>query len=85
MVSAHGGGLWRLHAPVLQNMPAAAEDAALLKGCRKQRWWPPGAVDVRRLALASGYGAGIESPGWYHHLWQTARRDSPPRRWRFNG
>jgi hypothetical protein len=24
-----------------------------------------------RLARRSGYGAGIDSPGWYEHLWQT--------------
>lgn len=24
-----------------------------------------------RLSRESGYGAGIESPGWYHHLWTT--------------
>jgi hypothetical protein len=24
------------------------------------------------LAQASGYGAGIHSPGWYHHLWEAA-------------
>src|SRR5207249_2925800 len=23
-----------------------------------------------RLAFESGYGAGVESPGWYHHLWR---------------
>src|SRR5205823_4021402 len=27
-----------------------------------------------RLAVRSGYGAGIESPGWYHHLWHWPDR-----------
>ncbi|MFL6023663.1 MAG: DUF5682 family protein, partial [Marmoricola sp.] len=27
-----------------------------------------------RLALASGYGAGVRSPGWYQHLFVTADR-----------
>jgi hypothetical protein len=65
-------GAW--HAPVLQNMPAAAEDAALLKGLPKTKvvaTWVPWTFG--RLAFASGYGAGIESPGWYHHLWQTGQ------------
>ncbi|HEY9858304.1 MAG TPA: DUF5682 family protein, partial [Candidatus Obscuribacterales bacterium] len=30
-----------------------------------------------RLAMSSGYGAGIESPGWYHHLWQAGISDQP--------
>ena len=32
-----------------------------------------------RLASATGYGAGISSPGWYHHLWTA--RDQPVVRW----
>jgi hypothetical protein len=27
-----------------------------------------------RLASASGYGAGVDSPGWYAHLWQELER-----------
>ena len=37
-----------------------------------------GAVDTRRLA-ATGYGAGITSPGWYHHLFTAP--DRPIERW----
>ncbi|HZA72411.1 MAG TPA: DUF5682 family protein, partial [Propionibacteriaceae bacterium] len=33
---------------------------------------------AQRLASASGYGAGITSPGWYHHLW-TAPEGTIPR------
>lgn len=63
-------GAW--HAPALDKMPPAKEDAALLKGLPKFKlaatWipWTHG-----RLAYASGYGAGIPSPGWYHHLWTS--------------
>lgn len=32
-----------------------------------------------RLSYDSGYGAGIKSPGWYHHLWTT--RDLIAQRW----
>lgn len=27
-----------------------------------------------RLSYQSGYGAGIESPGWYEHLWHTQKQ-----------
>ena len=33
----------------------------------------------QRLSSASGYGAGIGSPGWYHHLWSAP--DDPVARW----
>jgi hypothetical protein len=61
-------GAW--HAPALADMPPAREDAALLKGLPKRKvvaTWIPWTYS--RLALASGYGAGIESPGWYDFLW----------------
>ena len=50
--------------------PTAAADAGSCAGCRKvrqlgRRWVP---WTSSRLATASGYGAGIVSPGWYHHL-----------------
>lgn len=61
-------GAW--HAPALAKMPTAKEDAALLKGLPKRKvaaTWIPWTYS--RLAFASGYGAGIESPGWYDFLW----------------
>lgn len=61
-------GAW--HAPVLANPPPAKADTALLKGLPKIKTtatWVPWTYS--RLAYRSGYGAGIESPGWYHHLW----------------
>lgn len=74
-------GAW--HAPALTidagNTPTAKEDAELLKGLPKvktQATWTPWTYG--RLSYCSGYGAGVESPGWYHHLW-TARDDAPIR------
>lgn len=61
-------GAW--HAPVLADMPPVKEDNAVLKGLPKiktQATWVPWTYD--RLSYHGGYGAGIESPGWYHHLW----------------
>lgn len=63
-------GAW--HAPVLQTMPAAKDDAALLKGLAKVKvtaTWVPWAMG--RLTYWSGYGAGVESPGYYQHLWSA--------------
>jgi len=63
-------GAW--HAPVLQTMPAAKADAALLKGLAKVKvsaTWVPWTMS--RLTYWSGYGAGIESPGYYQHLWSV--------------
>lgn len=75
-------GAW--HAPALRidagNMPSAGEDAALLKGLPKVKTmatWTPWTNG--RLSYRSGYGAGVESPGWYHHLWTT--RDDVAIRW----
>lgn len=68
-------GAW--HAPVLATMPSAKDDAALLKGLPKRKvvsTWVPWTYS--RLAFRSGYGAGIESPGWYDFLWnQSGRRN----------
>jgi len=64
-------GAW--HAPVLANLPDdGAADTAALKGLPKTKvnvTWVPWTYS--RLSTASGYGAGVTSPGWYHHLWQT--------------
>jgi hypothetical protein len=64
-------GAW--HAPALAGkLPPASADAALLRGLPKRKTtlaWVPWTHS--RLAAASGYGAGITSPGWYHHLFTT--------------
>ncbi|MFE4658918.1 DUF5682 family protein [Streptomyces hydrogenans] len=71
-------GAW--HVPALALRTTVAADRALLKGLPKVRTevtWVP--WTHRRLARRSGYGAGIESPGWYGHLF--AAPDRPVERW----
>ncbi len=72
-------GAW--HAPTLTDpLPPAKPDQQLLKGLGKTKvatTWVPWSYG--RLSLASGYGAGIESPGWYHHLWTYSTQVVP--RW----
>ena len=61
-------GAW--HVPALQDMPVAKADDALLKGLPKLKTtatWVPWTYD--RLSQASGYGAGVDAPGWYAHIW----------------
>ncbi|MFK7741838.1 MAG: DUF5682 family protein [Planctomycetota bacterium] len=62
-------GAW--HAPAIEAKHTRTADRALLKGVR------PAPVEVTwvpwtdtRLAAASGYAAGVLSPGWYRHLWR---------------
>jgi hypothetical protein len=66
-------GAW--HAPALTEAAikatTAKADNELLKGLPKRKnaaTWIPWTYE--RLAFRSGYGAGVESPGWYEHLWQ---------------
>ncbi|RNI28243.1 hypothetical protein EFA69_19450 [Rufibacter immobilis] len=61
-------GAW--HAPALQSMPTQKADDDLLRKLPKTKvesTWIPWTYS--RLSFASGYGAGINSPGWYQHLW----------------
>ncbi|MFC9325409.1 DUF5682 family protein [Kitasatospora sp. NPDC057015] len=64
-------GAW--HVPALATMPTVAHDRALLatlpRKVRTEITWVP--WTHRRLAQHTGYGAGIASPGWYHHLFTT--------------
>ena len=66
-------GAW--HSPALcEPFPAQKLDNALLKGLPKLKvkaTWIPWTYG--RLSSHSGYGAGIESPGWYDHLWQSSK------------
>ncbi|KGM03432.1 hypothetical protein Q760_03110 [Cellulomonas cellasea DSM 20118] len=61
-------GAW--HAPALDGrLPPAAADVRVLRGLPRRATsvtWVPWTSS--RLATASSYGAGITSPGWYHHL-----------------
>lgn len=62
-------GAW--HVPALQAETTLAADKALLKDLPKtktQTTWVP--WTYRHLSRRSGYGAGIESPGWYEHVWR---------------
>ena len=66
-------GAW--HAPALTDPAPLKDDAELLKGLRRikvETTWIPWTYS--RLSYRSGYGAGIESPGWYHHLWTAPDR-----------
>nr|WP_244891953.1 DUF5682 family protein [Nocardia beijingensis] len=72
-------GAW--HAPALTGaLGPAAPDARLLKGLPKAKaklTWVPWTHS--RLSTTSGYGAGVTSPGWYHHLFTATER--PIARW----
>ncbi|WP_329052963.1 DUF5682 family protein [Streptomyces violaceus] len=71
-------GAW--HVPALRQKTTVAADKALLKGLPKVKTdmtWVP--WTHRRLSRISGYGAGIESPGWYGHLFSAP--DRPVERW----
>ncbi|WP_458245272.1 DUF5682 family protein [Streptomyces sp. MAI_2237] len=71
-------GAW--HVPALRRRTAVTVDRALLKGLPKVKadmTWVP--WTHRRLSRASGYGAGIHSPGWYGHLFGAP--DRPVERW----
>ncbi|WP_407642866.1 DUF5682 family protein [Actinacidiphila yanglinensis] len=71
-------GAW--HVPALADAVPAAADRQLLKGLPKAKvetTWVP--WTHRRLARAGGYGAGIDSPGWYQHLFTAP--DRPVTRW----
>ncbi|MGO1072837.1 DUF5682 family protein [Lysobacter sp. CA199] len=62
-------GAW--HVPALIGKASVAADKALLKDLPKLKaaaTWVP--WTYRHLSSASGYGAGIDSPGWYEHLWR---------------
>lgn len=71
-------GAW--HVPALKQKHSAKADRALLKELPKKlsaskvkTTWIPWTSP--RLASVSGYGAGIDAPMWYQHLWH--HRDAP--------
>jgi hypothetical protein len=71
-------GAW--HVPALRRKTTVAADKALLRGLPKVKTdmtWVP--WTHRRLSRVSGYGAGIDSPGWYGHLFSAP--DRPVERW----
>jgi hypothetical protein len=69
------------HAPALDPaaFPPASRDTALLSRLPKVKvaaTWAP--WSSQRLSYASGYGAGVRSPGWYHHLFVTPEEEVVP-------
>src|SRR5215469_1474119 len=75
----HGGkiaaivGAW--HTSALRARATAGADKALVKDLKREKveaTWVPWTDS--RLAAASGYGAGVISPGWYSHLWRLYER-----------
>lgn len=68
-------GAW--HVPALEAKVAARDDNALLKGLPKMKvaaTWAP--WTYAGLSVRSGYGAGVESPAWYEHLWRAGGEES---------
>ena len=71
-------GAW--HAPALLERGPARPDQQLLARLPRQKaavTWVPWTNS--RLSFASGYGAGVTSPGWYEHLFVSP--DRPIERW----
>ncbi|MBP1857886.1 DUF5682 family protein [Rhizobium herbae] len=61
-------GAW--HVGGLRAETTVAEDRSIVKDLPKikvEATWAPWSDG--RLSYASGYGAGVISPGWYRHLW----------------
>ena len=73
-------GAW--HVPALEAKVAAKDDNALLKGLPKMKvsaTWAPWTYAA--LSVRSGYGAGVESPAWYEHLWNGGTTESRTVSW----
>lgn len=75
-------GAW--HVPVLDvtdpDLPGLSADAATLRGLAKVKVavsWVPWTHE--RLATASGYAAGVRSPGWYDHVFRHPGADGVAR------
>ena len=65
-------GAWHVPALAATPPPPMSADAIALKGLPKVKvaaTWIP--WTSARLSAASGYGAGITSPGWYAHLFSA--------------
>ena len=67
-------GAW--HAPALVDLSTAKADEKLLAAHIRAAGttpiaatWVPWTYD--RLSRRNGYGAGIDSPGWYEHIWHA--------------
>ena len=72
-------GAWHAPALVPENFPPVSADNARLRGLPKLKvtaTWVPWTSAL--LARRSGYGAGVDAPGWYRHL-ATAPDAAPTR------
>ena len=72
-------GAWHAPALIPENFPSVSADNARLKGLPKLKvaaTWVPWTSAL--LARQSGYGAGVDAPGWYRHL-ATAPDAAPTR------
>jgi len=75
-------GAWHVPAldPNAPDAPTATTDAATLRGTPKVKIavsWVPWTHE--RLAAATGYGAGVASPGWYDHVFRHPGADGVAR------
>jgi len=75
-------GAWHVPAldPNAPDAPTATTDAATLRGTPKVKVavsWVPWTHE--RLAAATGYGAGVASPGWYDHVFRHPGADGVAR------
>ncbi len=71
-------GAW--HVPALCEKHTAKEDRELLAGVVKRKisaTWTPWTAP--RLAISSGYSAGVAYPRWNRHLWETPRQEQTTR------
>ena len=72
-------GAWHVPALELDGRPAAV-DTATLRGLPRVKVasaWVP--WTHRRLTTSSGYGAGVDSPGWYRHVFDHPGPDGVAR------
>ncbi|KOR30064.1 hypothetical protein TI05_14470, partial [Achromatium sp. WMS3] len=67
-------GAW--HLPALAKLPPATQDRKLLKNLPKinviATWIP---WTYQRIAIESGYNAGITAPGYYEHIWYQTTQE----------
>ena len=71
-------GAW--HTPALIRPYTAEEDEQILAGVRDVEVWATWVPwTYSRLWFLTGYGAGISSPGWYHHLWVMGEQGASSR------
>jgi hypothetical protein len=65
-------GAWHIPALAIELEKVAKDDQKLLEklpSCNVEATWIPWSHG--RISYHSGYGAGINAPGWYQHLWDS--------------